>query len=54
VKDDITNKQKDKMKNNLLDVIKTNSKRNVSELNKVVISLINVDAEFKRDMMSLS
>lgn len=51
VKDDITIKQRDKMKTNLLDVIKTNSKRNISELNKVIISLINVDADFKRDMV---
>jgi hypothetical protein len=48
----ITSRQKDKMKADLLDLIKRNSKRNVNELNKVIMSLINVDAEFKKDMMT--
>lgn len=50
----ITPRQKDKLKSDLLDIVKRNSKKNVCELNKVVMSLINMDAEFKRDMMSFS
>lgn len=42
----LKNRQKDKIKAQLLDLLKTNSKRNVNELNKVVISLINVDIDF--------
>lgn len=51
-KDNLLVKQREKTRNELLDLIKRNSKKNVSELNKIIVSLINVDTEFKETLMA--
>jgi hypothetical protein len=51
IKDNLTRKEIDRLKKDLLDLIRRNSKKNISELNKNVMSLINVDEEFKKTMV---
>lgn len=36
------------------DLLKRNSKRNAAELNKVIMSLINIDTEFKQNVLNLT
>jgi hypothetical protein len=48
VKDNMTRKEIDRLKKDLLDLIKRNSKKNINELNKTVMTLINVDEEFQK------
>jgi hypothetical protein len=52
-RDDMTIRKREKLKQDLKDLLKRNSKRNAQELNKVIMSLINVDTEFKQDMLQL-
>jgi hypothetical protein len=53
-RDDMTMRKREKLKQDLKDLLKRNSKRNAQELNKVIMSLINVDTEFKQDMLQLT
>jgi hypothetical protein len=53
VKNGLTMRRRDVVKHELVDLIKRNTRKNVNDLNKVVVSMINVDAEFKRDMLSI-
>jgi len=49
--DNITNAQKRQMQKEVLDIIKSNSQNNVSEIDKDIIGLINIDAGFKLQVM---
>jgi hypothetical protein len=51
VKDNLTNREKDCQKKELLDLLKRNTQRNINELNKSMLSLINVDDEFKQKVL---
>lgn len=48
---ELTKGEKTRMMNNLVDLVKRNSKRNVRDLNYMVSAIINVDDEFKRTML---
>lgn len=50
IKNNVTMKQRDRVKNDLVGIIKRNSSKNVSNLNKLVISLIKIDPEYKNKL----
>lgn len=54
LKENLTMRQRGSVKKDLLDMIKRNSKKNVTELNKAVMSLFKVDEEFKQTLMEAS
>lgn len=54
VRDNLTLRQRDKIKNDLKDLLKRNSQRNAIELNKVLLSLIKVDNDFKQEILQLT
>lgn len=39
-----------KMKKNILDILKSNTKKNIKELNKKIVELMNIDEEFKKTL----
>lgn len=51
IKNELKRYEIDSVKKQVLELIKTNSKKNICELNKSVISLFNVDEEFKNDLI---
>lgn len=51
---DLTIKLREKWKHDLLDLVKRNCKKNVNELNKMVMALINMDTEFKTDLLVIA
>lgn len=53
-KDQITNKQREDMKRDLLDLIKRNTKRNINELNQMVMDLVKVDKDFQRRVLPVA
>ena len=52
IRDNITIKHQERVQNNLIDLIKRNTQRNVKELNKAFLSLIKVDQDFKHVALS--
>jgi hypothetical protein len=44
--------QLNRIKNDIIDIVKKNSKKNLDELNKKVFSLFNMDEEFKQSILS--
>lgn len=46
-KDDLSIKQKEKVQQSLIGVLKTNTKHNIKELNKSIMRVMNFDAEFQ-------
>lgn len=53
VRDGITTRERDKWKQ-LVHMIKKNCQNNVEEVNKLVLSIIKVDDDFKHDLMSIT
>lgn len=51
VKAKMTDKERNKWKKQLSDLLKQNTKRNINDLNKMIIQLINIDSDFKKDML---
>jgi hypothetical protein len=51
-RDDTKKSESNKIKKDIIDIIKKNSKKNVDELNKKVFSLFNMDEEFKNFILS--
>lgn len=52
-KEQVSVKRREVMMRRLIDLIKRNTQRNVSELNKLVLNLVNMDTSFQQAMMSL-
>lgn len=50
--DDVTLKTSKAMKNDLIAMLKRISKRNVSDLNKILMQYFNVDPEFKKELIA--
>jgi len=49
--DDLTNAQKKTVHKEVLDIIKSNSENSVAEIDKDIIGLINIDEDFKKELM---
>lgn len=50
IKENITNKKRETVKNELVDLVKRNTKKNVADLNKLVMSLINIDPDYQKQL----
>ena len=46
--DDMKRYEINKMKKNILDILKSNTKKNIKDLNKKIVELMNIDEEFKK------
>jgi hypothetical protein len=53
ISESLSMKQREKTRNEVYDLIKRNSKRNIAELNKLVMSLLNVNEEYKKIVLAL-
>jgi hypothetical protein len=51
-KTELRDKDRDKLQRELSDLLRNNSKKNIQDLNKLVMSLINVDATYKEKLMT--
>lgn len=54
IRDGLSVRKRLATKQDLLDLIKRNSKKNVVELNKVIVGMINIDPEFKNEMLAMT
>jgi hypothetical protein len=52
--EELTVRQREKLKHDLHELLRRNSKRNTMELNKVIMSLVNIDTDFKREVLHLA
>jgi hypothetical protein len=50
-KTELSDRDKERTKRDLLDILQNNNKRNIAELNKVILALINVDATYKEKVL---
>lgn len=50
--DTLSKSEINKIKRSILDIVKRNSNKNVSELNKILISLLHMDSEFKHQLLN--
>lgn len=53
-KDNTSSTQKEKIRKSVYEIIKRNSKQNLDELNKKVVSLFNIDETFKNQLLTIN